>query len=225
MIGKALTTAVCGLIVIVGLLVIKHDAHDGRLQFVIDRADDYVELYFSAPAETVVDVFGLPPRSLVEADGSVDFDRLRLGTADIGDELFSRVRSSIDGTDVTFEAMSLMVHPIEDKLPLSNPIEGIIAIGVCTTENSETPVGLSQLQAYSGFIASTQNDDGTISVQLPNGGKKVLTVLVRDHTDGRLQREYVTTISADGTLVFPGTTNVTLLDRIADWGGVTFGAS
>lgn len=222
-IGKVLIVSACGLLVAVTLLVLKHRIHGDRLQFVIDRRDNQIAMYLAAPATTLIDVFGLPASSLVEPDGTIDIGRLQEETGNLGDKLFERTRTRIGGADAMLKAMALMVHPIEDKMPLSNPIEGIVAIGVCMSDPAAPP-RLPQLQAYSGFNALTLDHRAAISISLPGPGQG-LSVLVRDHTGGTLQREYVTTVSETGELIFPATRNQSVLGRLADWSGVVFGAS
>lgn len=211
--GKALIFSVAGALVGLILLVLPPRPTDERLQIIVDRSDGYVELYLTAPATALVNLFALPPQSLSGQDGTVNFERFQLGTTNIGDQLFDGVTSKAGGAEIEFEAMSVMVHPIDDKLPFDNAIDGVWAISVCITENPEAPFRLSQLQAYSGFIASTRHYAETISLSVPNLSKKTWNVLVRDHVDGALQQEYVASISDDGELTLPRKADLSLLDR------------
>ncbi|MEM1048706.1 MAG: hypothetical protein AAGL24_21315 [Pseudomonadota bacterium] len=200
---KAAIVSVAGMLVGMGIAALQPGVEDKPLRMVVERGDGYVELYFSTPASTLADLFGLPPQSLAGPDGTVNFDRLRLGTANIGDQLFEDVVSRAGGAQIDFEAMSLMVHPIDDTLPLNDPVDGVLAISVCNAEDPEAPLGLSGLQAYSGFFASTANHAETISLTLPNASGRTWTVLVRDHVNGDFQSEYVVSISKDGRLSLP----------------------
>ncbi len=205
MIGRSIKLTVVGALVALAFFAHRATSQDAQLQIVVERSEGYVELYLSTPAASLVELFDLPPQKLVGSDGNVNFDHLRLGTAHIGDRLFERVRSQAGGTDIKFEAMSLMLHPISEKLPLNNALDGAIAIGVCNTPTPEHR-GLSRLQAYTGLIVDTEKFAETISLKLPNSSEKTWTVIVRDHVDGKLSREYVATISGDGKLTLPGPT-------------------
>ncbi len=114
---------------------------ESGLEMIVDRGDGHVSVFLSMPAPAAVDLFGLPPAALVGADGTVPFDALRLGTFDIGDTLWTDVRATIDGVPATFEAMSLMVHPKDSRAPFDTPLDGIIAIGVCTVPDPNAPCG------------------------------------------------------------------------------------
>ncbi|MEM9106704.1 MAG: hypothetical protein AAGC96_13710 [Pseudomonadota bacterium] len=191
-----------------------------QLEMVVDRTDGYIEVYFATPATTLAGLFDLSPQALAGSDGTVNFDSLRLGTANIGDELFARVESRIGNTETQFEAMSVMVHPIGDEMPFYTALDGIIAISVCTVDNPPQPPTLAQLRAYSGFIAVTDEHSGTLSMKMPNPEGTSWRVSVRDHTDGTLERIYVTTISPEGELMLPGGSDISMFDRIFDWAKV-----
>lgn len=171
--------------------------HAEEATIVVHRGEDAVEIYFSLPAEMLVSAFGLPPELLEDADGTVDFESLRLGTWDIGDAAFQNVSARINGAPATFEAMSLMVHPNASMLPLSNPIEGMIAIAVCSVPTPAVPPTLNDLRAYVGYIAYTDTPQGPITLDLPETGRGAFSMSVLDYTNFEL-RETAQIEVADG---------------------------
>ncbi|MEM6340838.1 MAG: hypothetical protein AAF729_06800 [Pseudomonadota bacterium] len=157
------------------------------LTLIVDRQTDTVELYLSVSAEAAEPLFGLPKSTLTETDGSVDFDQLRLGTFDIGDDLFAKVDTAFDGRETLFEAMSLMVHPKVNAMPFQQPLDGLIAIEVCTLPTPETPLTLNDLQLYAGFIAYTDTPDAKLTMHLPSMLSESMQVEIRDYKNGALQ--------------------------------------
>ncbi len=156
------------------------------MTLVIERGNDAIEFYFALGADVMVETFGLPQNRLAGPNGTVEFDSLREGTFDMGDELFAGVEAQIGETPALFEAMSLMVHPETDALPLETPLDGMIAIAVCTAPTPATPPGLDELRAYAGYIAYTDTPQAPLSLKVPAIGRDDLTVHIRDHTRGML---------------------------------------
>ncbi|MEM9047513.1 MAG: hypothetical protein AAGC92_02230 [Pseudomonadota bacterium] len=172
----------------------------GDIQIVIDRGSDSVEVYMAMNAATMSDAFGLPPDLLADERGLVDIEPLRQGTWDIGDALLRNVETRLGDDPTRFEAMSLMVHPAERPLPLDTPIDGMIAIAVCTVPTPETPPSLDDLRAYVGFIAYPVDPDQVVSFTLPAAGRAMLDVTVRDYHKGRLLAASQHKIADGGTL-------------------------
>ena len=193
------------LVITIVLLALSSPASARDATVVVHRGDSAVELYFSLPAPSLVSVFGLPPERLEQADGTVDFEPLRLGTWEIGDAAFEGVDARIGGAPAVFEAMSLMVHPANAKLPLRDPVEGMIAISVCTVPQPEMPPSLDELHAYTGYIAYTDAPQGPVLLRLPETGRRTLEVTVLDFTDHRLTGRSEHVVMDGGTLVMaPG---------------------
>lgn len=224
MILKATLLTATGLLLSFALFFFAPEPRRIQLEMVVDRSDGHVEVYFSTPATTLFDLFGLPPQAIAGRDGTVDFNRMRLGTADIGDELFDKVESRIASVETQLKAMSVMVHPIGDKMPLNTALDGIIAISVCVAENPAQPPTLAQLQAYSGFVVTTDEHTSTVSMKMPNPVATSWRVSVRDYADGTLQQSYVTSISPEGELTLPGGSDVSLFGRIVNWGRFLVGS-
>ncbi|MEM6620735.1 MAG: hypothetical protein AAF674_00780 [Pseudomonadota bacterium] len=186
-----------------GLMAAAAPAVAADLDVVIDRYDDSIEVYFTTRADRLVQTFALDPRHLTDAEGRVHFSELRSGTWDIGDALISEAPSSIDGTPITMEAMSLMVHPLDEALPMTTPFEAMTAVGVCTAEDPLTPPGLADLQGYVGFIAYVDDSHGALTIDLPQTGVGVTEVSIRDFVGGEPAGEYALTVSDGGAIVVP----------------------
>ncbi|MEM6486908.1 MAG: hypothetical protein AAF677_01340 [Pseudomonadota bacterium] len=175
------------------------------VDIVVDRRDGHIELFIATRADGFVTAFDLPAGLLVQEDGSVDFAPLRQGTWEIGDALMSNVTVELQNGPVAFEAMSLMVHPLANAPPMTNPFEGLMAMSVCTVDTPATPLGLDGLQGYVGYIAYVEDSDGTLSLRLPQTGRGDLEVHVRDFVAGRPAATEVTLVP-DGGVVSIGST-------------------
>lgn len=224
MIVKAILLTATGLLLSFALFFFAPDPRRIQLEMVVDRSDGNVEVYFSAQATALTDLFDLPPQKIAGRDGTVDFNQIRLVTADIGDALFEKVESRVANVVTQVDAMSVMVHPIGDKMRLKTALDGMIAISVCLTENPPQLPTLAQVQAYSGFVVTTNQHTGTVLVKMPNPAATSWRVSVRDYTDGTLQRNYVTSISPKGELTLPGGSNVSMFGRIVEWGKILVGS-
>ncbi|MEL7213146.1 MAG: hypothetical protein AAGK92_10820 [Pseudomonadota bacterium] len=153
---------------------------------VVDRRADSVELYFTLPAHQMPGLFDISASVIANPDGTVDFDPLRLGTFDIGDDMFADVTTLLNDRPVQFEAMSLMVHPQTSPLPLKTPLDGMISIAVCTVPTPTKPITLHDLQLYAGYITYDGEPGGTLSLRLPANIDAPMTVELLDYTDSVL---------------------------------------
>lgn len=170
------------------------------IEIVIDRGADSVEVYMAMNAATMTNAFGLPPTLLADEHGLVDIEPLRQGTWQIGDALLANVETRLDDAPAVFEAMSLMVHPADSPLPLDTPIDGMVAIAVCTVPTPETHPGLSELRAYVGFIAYPVDPEQIVSFSLPESGRQPLDITVRDFKNGQLVASSTHKVADGGTL-------------------------
>ena len=170
------------------------------LEILVDRNPDSLELFFSTRADNFVPVFDLSPALLANGSGTVDFAPLRNGTWEIGDALLSGVPAALDGAPVPFEAMSLMVHPLDSPLPMETPFDALLALNVCSVEDPATPLTLAELQGYVGYIAYVETADGVLTLQLPKTGRGALRVAVREFRAGRASGRYELTVP-DGGMV------------------------
>ena len=171
------------------------------LDLIVLRSDDAVEVFTSTRADTYVELFGLDPQALAEPDGTVDFDALREGTFDTAEDMFTSVRAQISGQPAVFEAMSMMVHPIDDRLSFLTPVDGMVAMAVCTVPTPDVPPTMETLWGYAGFIAFTERAGDDVHLTLDAMTVPGVDVSVRYFTtEGFQGRETLTLLRGD-TLV------------------------
>jgi hypothetical protein len=172
------------------------------MTLVIERGETTVEVFFGLPAEGLVEVFGLPPERLEDQSGQVAFEPLRQGTWLIGDEVISTTDARIGGAEARYEAMSLMVHPEDQKLPLYDLYDGLLAIAVCSVEPPENPT-LANLHAYIGYIAYPEDPNAALSFTLPKTNRGAIEVEIRDFRQGKLLIEETVTLEDGGQIALP----------------------
>lgn len=179
------------------------DALAADLEIVVDRHEDAVELFVATPASTFEAAFGVTPGRLTNADGLVEIDPLRQGTWDIGDALFKKTRAEAGGDLLAFEAMSFMVHPTEDRVPMRDPFEAVVAASVCTVDLPGQAFALSDLHGYAGFIAYTEHSGDDLLLHFAETGRGGLEVSVRTFTRGRETGYFRMRVPDGGSIVIP----------------------
>lgn len=183
-------------------------AHAERINLIVDRTHYGVEVFLNMPADMSRSHFGLAPSALTDGAGHVAFERLRLGTADVGDEMFSGVHATVGGEPVTLETMSLMVHEAVDPLPFNEPFDGLVAIELCTTPPPSNPLTPQQVSLFAGFVGYSDTPYGPFEMTLPSvSGAGAVEVSVRSFSDGILQEEWRTVVSAGDTIYVAGPRN------------------
>lgn len=170
------------------------------LDIVVDRQSDSIEFFMSTRADRFVSIFDFSPELLAGRTDTVDFAPFREGTWDIGDALLSKAPAALDGSPIVFEAMSLMVHPLDLAFPIPTPLDALLAISVCAVEPPEEPPTLEELQGYVGFIAYVEDTKGVLTLQLPKTGRAPLRVSIREFKDGVPRGHYEVTVP-DGGIV------------------------
>ncbi len=202
-----------------------------RVEMVVLRTADAVEVYFGLPANALEPVFALPPSALTEADGTVDFDGLREGTYLMADDLLAPADARIGGAPARFEGLSMMVHPLADRLPFVDPVGALLATTVCTVPTPETAPRLSDLYAYAGFIAYTDTPRAPISLRLPVTGRGSVTFDVREYGMQGYVGSYSATVPDGETLAlmapdpaprFAGLGGLLLMVALAGLGALAF---
>jgi len=168
-------------------MLVPGQAGAGDLSLVLDRRAGAVELYLAGSTGDVLALFGAE----AEDGGGIDPDRWRLtGSFDFGDALLSGASVRIGGEPAAFEAMSVMVHPKSDPLPLRTPFDGLVAIAVCTASGDESNLPVPLTRLYAGYIAYTGATGGAIQIAFPEPLAREVSLTVRDHSDGRLRTVY-----------------------------------
>lgn len=139
------------------------------LRLVVSRLDDSVEIYAALRADALPGILQADPYGLAAADGRVYFgDFRKSGTFDFGDQMISQVGFTVDGADTKLEAMSVMVHPDTNILPFESPIDGVIAMSVCTVPDPVVPPQIDELRLYSGVVAYPVDGHSALNLSLPH---------------------------------------------------------
>ncbi|MEM6941010.1 MAG: hypothetical protein AAF943_08455 [Pseudomonadota bacterium] len=175
-------------------------AFSSDLTIVVGRDESSTEVYFSARGDVLFDVFDQSPALLTGDDEYIEFGGLSRGTFDAGDALLAKGDISIGGQSGVFEAMSMMVHPIQDKLPMQTPMDALIAIGVCNGPPAGTLIHVSGLQGYVGYFADRSAQDEGIRITFPANSADLTEVTVHDFSLGRKSLSYSVDVKADGSI-------------------------
>lgn len=152
------------------------------LTLIVQRAGDSTELYISAPAPVLFEVFGADEAIVPSQSGYVDFAAFYEGTWPIGDALIERTGFAANGTDLGFEGMSFMLHPNTDALPFDTPLDGMIAISVCNVIPGTDRYQMQDLLGYVGYFSEVNTTNKAIDVTLSAPLKRALEVKVIDVT-------------------------------------------
>ena len=204
--GAGLARLGLAVLLLAGLAASPDRGEARDLTLILDRLPDSVELYMTLPADRADDIFGLPQEALTGAAGVVDYDDLRQGTAPLGDRLIAGTSTTLAGRELGFEAMSLMVHPVTDPLPMTTPFEGLLSILVCTAPEPEVPPTLDALRMYAGYVAYVETAEAPFTFTLPRSATGPVDVTLREFRAGTFLTETEVTLAPGGTLtVFPGT--------------------
>lgn len=189
-----------GLFALISMSVFTTSVLAQDLTIVVNRHADWTELYLSASAPNLFETFDIQPSKFAGHDDQVDFASFQSGTAWLGDHLLDKSEISI-GADVGgFEAMSFMVHPVAEKLSMTSPFEGMIAIGVCNGPRAGTMIDVNDLHAYVGYFSEKGSQGQPIEIDLPKGASASFKVQVHEFNETGEVRQYETTISSKGTL-------------------------
>ena len=157
------------------------------LTILVGRMDNATELYLMARADIIFEVFDTSPKILTGSHDKVNLSALSNGTFEAADVLMSNAEVQIGDYDAGFEAMSLMVHPLDQPLPMTTPLEALTAIGVCSALPAERLViPLQELRAYVGYFTSEVALRPTMSLNLPYEAQSPLRVSLLDFYNGRL---------------------------------------
>ena len=168
------------------------------------RLDGASELYLSARADTLFALFETSPALPGQHGGLIDFGKLSQGTFDEGDALIAKTSIKIGPNPAGFEAMSLMFHPLADRLSLETPLDAMISIGVCNGPPAGTFVALQDLQSYVGYFTDVGELDQPLQIAFPGSHHAALRYRVLEFgpngkTDDRivqLQRGQVLSLSS-----------------------------
>lgn len=172
------------LVVLAALISPPALADDSVVRLIVNRMSDSVEIFAELKADALPDVLQADPSGLAAPDGRVYFGELRsTGTFEFGDQMISKVGFEVGGRSQRLEAMSVMVHPKTNILPFETPVDGVIAMSVCTVPDPVEPPQIEDLRIYSGLIAYPV--DGTQSVSLTLPLAEAIDVELVTYVEGR----------------------------------------
>jgi hypothetical protein len=158
------------------------------MSLVLDRRSGAVEFYLAGPAPRVLDLLD---RGRSPGMAGIDPERWRVtGSFDFGDALIAGTEAHLGGVPIRFEAMSAMLHPESDALPLRTPLDGMIAIAVCTAADAASAVSLDESRLYLGYIAYADDTGGEIVLAFAAPLGEALSITVRDHAEGAFRAGY-----------------------------------
>ena len=159
-------------------------ARADSLTIILDRSTNSSELYVAGPAETLLALFDVDRAVIPMQDGVVDYSAFALGTWGIGDALLQNTRVTFDNAPSGFEAMSFMLHPSEDALPLQTPFDANMAIGICSALSSPERYALEEMTGYVGYFSDQTSSASTIEVVLPSVSRTSLNISGVDYMQG-----------------------------------------
>lgn len=204
-----LCTAITSVLLVSGLPAMAEP--DVRL--LVNRLDDSVEIYATLNADALPSILQADPAGLAAEDGRVYFgDFRRSGTFDFGDKMIADVGFRVDGADTQLEAMSVMVHPVTNVLPFESPIDGVIAMSVCTVPDPATPPEIGALRLYSGMVAYPTDGFGALSLVLPHD--REIQVELISFVDGEESRHETLMLAPGDEMTFAPSRPDTWLARL-----------
>ncbi|MEM6385488.1 MAG: hypothetical protein AAF718_04540 [Pseudomonadota bacterium] len=229
MLGNTVKTAIAALCV--AFTFVQTAAADTRVQVITSRSDGAVELFFSMPTDLALGKFGLTAADLVNDRGFADFDMFARGTFDLGEDFWDGARTWIDGAPVEFEAMSLMMHPVNTPLPFRKPLDALTAIEVCGTVLDDVP--LSDTRIYVGLIAYPDTPAGNIAIEFADSFGPDTKLHLRDFSDHNLMYSAQFDVGDTSSVDVPSVTSTDepLAAGIPLWlvltlvGGLAYGAT
>ena len=157
-----------------------------RMSVIVERKADYIEVYVGMPAMGLKQIFALPEHALAAPDGTVDFDSLRSGTWDVGDAAFDTVDAKLGGQSIDFESMSVMVHPIAERVPFKTALDATLAVSICQVDTPPVRPTLHDLYAYAGFISLQDDTTKQLTLQFAETDRLPWLVDVKLYEDGKL---------------------------------------
>ncbi|MEM6712432.1 MAG: hypothetical protein AAF590_09135 [Pseudomonadota bacterium] len=174
---------------------------DPMIEIIIERRADSVELYFGGNASSMIAYFSADQTLFTNGSGHVPFDAFQSGTWLLGDALLNGASLSMgsdlvtlpeslaDGSPVTLEATSLMLHPATITVPFQDSVDAVMAVSICAVLDPPTDLRLQEANLYAGYIAFTDRAYDEILLRSPNNSASHnggVSVRVRDYANGSL---------------------------------------
>ena len=150
---------------------------------IVDRRADSIGLYFKLAATDFEPVFGTGAEGLLGADGTVDVPRLFDGTFPLADRIFAATTVRLDGQEIPFEALSMMVHDPDILPDFAMPYDAEMSIAVCTSPETVQNMTLETLEGYLGYFSWKVDGLAEMAIALPETGRGALELSVHEFVD------------------------------------------
>lgn len=173
-----------------------------RVEVIVSRSDAAIEVFLAMPADLAVENFGISAEALTNESGYADFDLFAKGTFRQGQAFWQDTQTWMDGAPLMFEAMSLMIHPVNTPLPFRKPLDAMTAIEVCGTVLEDVP--LSKTRLYVGLIAYPNSPAGDLVIEFAKAFSPDTRLHLRDFSNHKLMHSSQFEAGENHRLQLPG---------------------
>ncbi|MEO1639677.1 MAG: hypothetical protein AAFU41_10575 [Pseudomonadota bacterium] len=186
-----------------------------ELDVIVDRTGHSVNVFFGMTADDIAPVFAVSSDSLLRDEaGLLRLDDFQSnGSFADADRLIAPTVLQINGEAADFQAMSMMVHPLDIHVPFETPIDGWIAMSVCGVPPTFADASNDAVRVYAGFNAYPVDGLGALSFDF--AGDAEMSVALWEYQEGELLQHDVVQITNGQPLVLPA---VAASQSWASWG-------
>ncbi|MEL6410821.1 MAG: hypothetical protein AAFS08_16145 [Pseudomonadota bacterium] len=192
------------IICVIALFVPRYSfaASDTYLTLIVNRDHDSAVYYLAMPADDITGLLATDPHLVFSDNGAVPIDQFRqYGSFELADEVFAKVTGTAGEKQLSFEAMSMMVHPLDQPQPFATPWDGVTAISVCTVDYGRDSLFPSGLQLYYGAYTDGIKPDEPLKISFPATGREAFPIVVHRFHEGRHLGTDRAVLEDGGTLV------------------------
>lgn len=177
---------------------------DAYLTLIVNRDDDSAVYYLAMPSEDIPELLATDLSLVFSDGGAVPIDEFReYGSFELADEVFANVKGKAGDRTLNFEAMSMMVHPLDSPQPFATPWDGVTAISVCTVDYEKDALLPAGLQLYYGAYTDGLTPEEPLSIAFPATGREAFPIVIHRYQDGVHQSTDRAVLEDGGTLVIP----------------------
>jgi len=174
------------------------------LEVIVDRSEDSIELFLRLGAEQVQPLFNVTSGAVMRDDaGALLTPVFQLeGSEAQAAHLISNMETTMGADAVTFEPMSMMLHPATLEFDFFEPFNGWMYMSACSVP---PPTGFARdedLQLVAGYSAYPV--DGTRALTIALSGDSSVDVTVLEFFKGRQISENTLNGLEDGQIVLEG---------------------
>ena len=178
------------------------DVNDGRI--IISRQDKTIDVFVTLPGDMLEQLTGTGVDFLTNDDGKIDLNSFRVDTAPLGDRAFAPVIFGVGGDIVDAQAIALMMHAKDDKVPFDTPWDALTAVTLCIAPEDAGPAPLAQVQAYVGLSLYPVAGMEDLHISFPQTHRADMRFDVLTFVDGSLVSHGPRVLPDGGTLTFEG---------------------